>query len=355
MLLYMYQIVPMNVVLLPCPKKTVYEENSQMASMKDMLDDLSDESIKFGSKENSSTVPPKRQQEALMVVHNHTQSTSESRDTTKKSTVLDVICEDPSVTPKRKPKKASMSEIDRTTWEYEDYGSGSESVQEQRYISPYKADHQFNQNKCDRGRETVKRPLIFESPKLPKKTFRTIVKEQTTHKQLTRITTKSRQLVAVDVSVDGNDTDYDCTRYYNGSNVHTSPVTVKEQKTKPGTRTNTITSNNHMDLDMDFLHLQNENEIVDNDDDCPNNPNQNDGDLRQIIRQTLQEGLGVIPLSVEKRSSEVINSVFYTGLIKKYLEITIATIVTDRFATIIMDEKLIMDVECVTCGVNIFV
>jgi hypothetical protein len=106
--IYIYQIVPLNVVLLPCPKiksvyaliyvsdssnerspptvpkkKTVYVENCQMASMKDMLDDLSDESIKFGSEENSSTVPPKRQQEALMVVHNHTQSTSESRDTTK--------------------------------------------------------------------------------------------------------------------------------------------------------------------------------------------------------------------------------------------------------------------------------
>jgi hypothetical protein len=184
-----------------------------------------------------------------------------------------------------------------------------------------------------------------------KKTFRTIVKEQTTHKQLTRITTKSRQLVAVDVSVDGNDTDYDCTRCYNGSNVHTSPV--KEQKSKLGTRTNTITSNNHMDLDMDFLHLQNENEIFDNYDDCPNNPNQNGGDLQQIIKQTLQEGLGVIPLSVEKRSSEVINSVFYTGLIEKKFEITIATNVTDRCATIIMDEKkFIIENEVDLCVIN---
>jgi hypothetical protein len=249
-----------------------------MASMKYMLDELSDEHIEFESKENIPTVPPKRQQEALMAVHNYTQS--KSRNTTK-SKVLGVICEDPSVTPKRNPKKATLSAIDQFAWEC-DYGSDSESEQEQRYISPYKADHQFNQKKCDRGRETVKRPLMLDSPKLPtKKTVRTIVKEQTTHKQRTRITKKSRQLVAVDVSVDKSDTDYD---YYNDSNVNTSPV--KEQNTKQRTCTSTITINNHMDLDMDFLHLQNENEIVDNDDDCRNNPNQNDGDQRQIIRQS---------------------------------------------------------------------
>jgi hypothetical protein len=47
------------------------------------------------------------------------------------------------------------------------------------------------------------------------------------------------------------------------------------------------------------------------------------------------DGSGVIPLSCEKRTSEVISSVYYLGLIEKKLNIDVVALVTDRCTKIV--------------------
>jgi hypothetical protein len=52
------------------------------------------------------------------------------------------------------------------------------------------------------------------------------------------------------------------------------------------------------------------------------------------------DGSGVIPISVEQKTSEMINSVYYMGLIEKYLDIDVIALITDRAPKIIQDQEL---------------
>jgi hypothetical protein len=52
--------------------------------------------------------------------------------------------------------------------------------------------------------------------------------------------------------------------------------------------------------------------------------------------------LGVIPISVEKSASDLVNALLYTGLMEKHLDIAIETIVTDRCNSIIKDEQKVL-------------
>jgi hypothetical protein len=53
----------------------------------------------------------------------------------------------------------------------------------------------------------------------------------------------------------------------------------------------------------------------------------------------MARGAGVIPLSVEKKTSEFVNAVFYLGLIAQFVDIDVVTVVTDRCLKISVDSK----------------
>jgi hypothetical protein len=51
------------------------------------------------------------------------------------------------------------------------------------------------------------------------------------------------------------------------------------------------------------------------------------------------DGFGVIPLSCEKKTSEVISSVYYIGLLEQKLDIEVVTLVTDRCTKIVKEKN----------------
>jgi hypothetical protein len=146
----------------------------------------------------------------------HSKYTSKSRGTTKKyqprshnkymADSSESLSED--VAPKRYIKKNSKASVEKNICKYNkyevDYDSCSESEQEPRYLSPYRADHQYyekNQNDGDR-KKNVKHALNYDSPRLPKKKIfiETPAEEQTkelTHRTVTTKIIQSRQMEVV--------------------------------------------------------------------------------------------------------------------------------------------------------------